>query len=223
LSFVVDVAPTQTDAKNQSIGIDLGIKTFAAMSNGEMVYSPDYSRLSRRIRRKQKRLARQVKDSKRRAKTRLQIARLHNRVADTRKDFLHKLSTRVVSENQAIVLEDLNVSGMVKNRRLARVISLQGWREFRTLVEAKSDKFGREFVVINRWEPTSQICSCCGFRWGKVDLSIRSILCMSCGTEQDRDGNAAKNIEMVGMGHRHDLKCTSRDGKTTSVARLIEA
>jgi putative transposase len=129
----------------------------------------------------------------------------------------------VVSENQSIVLEDLNVSGMVKNRRLARVISLQGWREFRTLVEAKSDKFGREFVVINRWEPTSQICSCCGFRWGKVDLSIRSILCMSCGTEQDRDGNAAKIIEMVGMGHRHDLKCTSRDGKTTSVARLIEA
>lgn len=223
LSFVVDVAPTQTDAKNQSVGIDLGIKTFAAMSNGEMVYSPDYSRLSRRIRRKQKRLARQVKDSKRRAKTRLQIARLHNRVADTRKDFLHKLSTRVVSENQSIVLEDLNVSGMVKNHRLARVISLQGWREFRTLVEAKSDQFGREFVVINRWEPTSQICSCCGFRWGKVDLSIRSILCMSCGTEQDRDGNAAKNIEMVGMGHRHDLKCTSRDGKTTSVARLIEA
>jgi putative transposase len=223
LSFVVDVAPTQTDAKNQSVGIDLGIKTFAAMSNGEMVYSPDYSRLSRRIRRKQKRLARQVKDSKRRAKTRLQIARVHNRVTDTRKDFLHKLSTRVVSENQSIVLEDLNVSGMVKNRRLARVISLQGWREFRTLVEAKSDKFGREFVVINRWEPTSQICSCCGFRWGKVDLSIRSILCMSCGTEQDRDGNAAKIIEMVGMGHRHDLKCTSRDGKTTSVARLIEA
>lgn len=129
----------------------------------------------------------------------------------------------MVSENQSIVLEDLNVSGMVKNRRLARVISLQGWREFRTLVEAKSDKFGREFVVINRWEPTSQICSCCGFRWGKVDLSIRSILCMSCGTEQDRDGNAAKIIEMVGMGHRHDLKCTSRDGKTTSVARLIEA
>jgi len=106
------------------------------------------------------------------------------------------------------------VSGMVKNRKLARVISLQGWREFRTLCEGKSQKLGREFVVISRWEPTSQTCSCCGFRWGKVDLSIRSILCMSCGTDQDRDGNAAKNIEMVGMGHRHDLKCTSRDGKT---------
>ncbi|MBD2341615.1 IS200/IS605 family element transposase accessory protein TnpB [Calothrix sp. FACHB-156] len=93
--------------------------------------------------------------------------------ADTRKDFLHKLSTKVVSENQTIILEDLNVSGMVKNRRLARVISLQGWREFRVFCEAKAEKLNREFRVISRWEPTSQTYSYCGYRWGKIDLSVR--------------------------------------------------
>ena len=223
LSFVVEIEPESIDADNQSVGIDLGIKTFAVMSNGEKAESPDYSSLDRKIRKLQRKLARQQKDSKRRNKTRIQIAKQHNRISDTRSYFLHKLSTKVVSENQTIVLEDLNVSGLVKNRRLARSISLQGWREFRTLCEAKSEKFGRNFRVINRWEPTSQVCSDCGFRWGKIDLSVRSVLCLGCGTQQDRDENASKNIEMVGMGHRHDLKCTSRDGKTTSLARPDEA
>ncbi len=220
LSFVVEINPVQVDAKNQSIGIDLGIKTFAAMSNGEMVKSPDYSKLDKRFRRKQRKLARQMKGSKRREKTRLQIAKLHNEITDTRKDFLHKLSTRVVSENQVITLEDLNVSGMVKNRRLARAISMQGWREFRVLVEAKSEKLGRKFVVISRWEPTSQICSDCGYKWGKLDLSIRSILCLNCGSEHDRDENAAKNINQVGIGHCHDSKRTRIDSKTTKSSKL---
>jgi putative transposase len=223
LSFVVEIEPESIDADNQSVGIDLGIKTFAVMSNGEKAESPDYSSLDRKIRKLQRKLARQQKDSKRRNKTRIQIAKQHNRISDTRSYFLHNLSTKVVSENQTIVLEDLNVSGLVKNRRLARSISLQGWREFRTLCEAKSEKFGRNFRVINRWEPTSQVCSDCGFRWGKIALSVRSVLCLGCGTQQDRDENASKNIEMVGMGHRHDLKCTSRDGKTTSLARPDEA
>ncbi len=223
LSFVVEIEPCQINAKNQSIGIDLGIKTFAVMSNGEKAKSPNYSRGNRKIRKLQRKLARQQKDSKRRDRTRIQIAKRHNQISDNRKDFLHKLSTKVVSENQAIILEDLNVSGMVKNRKLARAISRQGWREFRNLIEAKSEKFGRDFRLISRWEPTSQKCSDCGFKWGKIDLSVRSILCLSCGTEHDRDENASKNIEMVGMGHRHDLKCTWRDGKTTSVARPCEA
>ena len=223
LSFVVEVKPSQVDTNNQSIGIDLGIKTFAVMSNGEKAASPNYSKWDRKIRNLQRQLARQQKDSKRRNKIRLRIAKLHNQITDTRKDFLHKLSTKIVFENQVIVLEDLNVSGMAKNRKLARAISLQGWREFRTLIEAKSSKFGRDFRVISRWEPTSQKCSDCGFKWGKVDLSVRSILCLGCGIEHDRDENASKNIEMVGTGHRHDLKCTSRDGKTTPVARPNEA
>lgn len=219
LSFVVEVSPIRADAKNQSIGLDLGLKTFAVMSDGTKAQSPNYSKLDRKIRKLQKKLARQQKDSKRRNKTRIQIAKLHNQIADTRKDFLHKLSTQVVSENQTIVLEDLNVSGMVKNRRLARAISMQGWREFRMLCEAKSEKFEREFNVISRWEPTSQICSDCGYKWGKLDLSIRSVLCINCGTEHDRDENAAKNINQVGIGHCHDSKRTRIDCQTTSVAR----
>src|SRR4028119_2023852 len=222
LSFVVEVEPIQVCAKNQSVGIDLGIKTFAVMSNGEKAVSPSYKALDRRVRKLQKKLARQQKDSKRRNRTRIQMARLHNQIADTRKDFLHKLSSKIVSENQTIVLEDLNVSGMVKNRKLSRAISQQGWREFRVLVEAKAEKYGRKFVVVSRWEPTSQVCSDCGFKWGKIDLSVRSVLCLNCGTEQDRDENASKNIEMVGMGHRHDLKCTQRQSKTTSVASVSE-
>ncbi len=223
LSFIVDIEPISVEAKNQSIGIDLGIKTFAVMSNGEKAVSPNYKALDRRVRKLQKNLARQQKDSKRRNRTRIQIAKLHNQIADTRKDFLHKLSTRIVSENQTIVLEDLKVSGMVKNRKLSRAISQQGWRDFRVLVEAKSEKYGRKFVVISRWEPTSQSCSECGYRWGKIDLSVRSILCLGCGIEHDRDKNASVNIEKVGIGHCHESKCTSRQSKTTSVASVNEA
>lgn len=222
LSFVVEVEPVQIDAENQSIGIDLGIKTFAVMSNGEKAFSPDYSKLDCKVRKLQKKLARQQQGAKRRNKTRIQIAKRHHQIADTRKDFLHKLSTKIVSENQAIILENLNVSGMVKNRKLARAISLQGWREFRTLCEAKSEKFGREFHVINQWEPTSQICSDCGFEWGKLDLKIRSVQCLNCGSEHDRDENAAKNIESSRHRALGDFKRTGSDHKTSSEARCCE-
>ena len=217
ISFVVEVEPVQIDVKNQSVGIDLGIKTFAVMSNGEKAQSPNYSIFDRRVRKLQRKLARQPKDSKRRNITRIKIAKLHNKIADTRKDFLHKLSTKIVNENQVIVLEDLNVSGMVKNRKLARSISLQGWRDFRTLCEAKSEKLSRDFRVISRWEPTSQVCSVCSYKWGKLDLKVRTVQCLNCGTEHDRDENASKNINKVGIGHCHDSKRTQRKSKTTTV------
>jgi putative transposase len=204
LSFVVEINRVIVESENECIGIDLGIKTFAALSDGTQVKSPDYSKPDHKIRKLQQKLARQQKDSKRRNKTRIRIAKQHNKIADTRADFLHKLSTKIVSENQTVVLEDLNVSGMVKNRKLARAISLQGWYEFRTLIEAKCDKYGRNFRVISRWEPTSQLCSECGFKWGKLALSIRELVCINCGTPHDRDANAAKNIQQVGMGYRHD-------------------
>ncbi len=222
LSFVVDVSPICIEQKNQSIGIDLGIKTFAVMSDGTTAQSPSYKVLERKIRRLQRQLSRQIPTSKRRDKTRLKIAKLHNQIADTRKDFLHKLSTKLVSENQTIILEDLNVAGMVKNRRLSRAISQQGWGEFRTLCEGKSEKYGREFKVISRWEPTSQTCSECGFRWGKISLSVRRVQCLNCGAKHDRDLNAAKNIEKVGMGHRHDSKRTQSLSKTTPVVSSNE-
>jgi len=214
LSFVVEIELVVHPALNPSIGIDLGIKIFAALSTGEKVFSPNYSRTDRRVRKAQRQLARQVKGSNRRYRTKLKIAKLHNQISDTRKDFLHKLSSRMVNENQVISLEDLNVSGMVKNRKLSRVISLQGWRAFRELLKGKSEKLGRELVIINRWEPTSQVCSDCGFKWGKLDLKIRSVCCVSCGTEHDRDINASRNIQKVGIGHGHDSKRTLREGKT---------
>ena len=223
LSFVVEIEPVNIDAENQSIGIDLGINTFAVMSNGKKTESPDYSILDKRIRKLQKKLARQPKDSRRKNITRIRIAKLHNQIADIRKDFLHKLSTKVVNENQTIVLEDLNVSGMVKNRKLSRAISQQGWREFRTLCEGKSEKLNRDFHVISRWEPTSQVCSECGYKWGKLDLKVRKVQCLNCGTQHDRDENAAKNINKVGIGHCHDSKRTQRNCKTTSVAESVEA
>ncbi len=222
ISFVVEIEPVCIEAKNQSVGIDLGIKTFAVMSNGEKAESPSYKELDRKIRKLQRKLSRQSAGSNRRNKTRLKVAKLHNQVADTRKDFLHKLSTKVVSENQTIVLEDLNVSGMIKNRKLAKAISQQGWHEFRALCEAKCEKYGRDFRVISRWEPTSQICCSCGFRWGKLALKVRALKCLSCGTDHDRDENAAKNINKVGTGHCHDSKRAGSDSKTTSVASCDE-
>ena len=207
VSFVVEIEASQIPAQNQSVGIDLGIKTFATLSNGEFVHSPSYAALDRKVRKLQKQLARCEKGSNRRKLVALKIAKAHNKIADLRKDFLHKLSTRLVIENQSIILEDLNVSGMMKNRKLSRAISIQGWYTFRSLVEGKCAKFGRDFKVVSRWEPTSQVCSSCGFKWGKLDLKIREVKCLNCGEHHDRDINAAINIQKVGMGHRHDYKC----------------
>ena len=207
VSFVVEIEAPQVPAQNQSVGIDLGIKTFAALSNGEMVQAPNLKAADRKVRKLQKQLARCKDSSNRRNVVKLKIAKAHDKIKDARKDFQHKLSTRLVEEFQTIVLEDLNVSGMMKNRKLSRAIGNQAWYQFRALLEGKCGKFGRNFKVISRWEPTSQVCSSCGFRWGKLDLKIRSVKCLSCGTEHDRDLNAAINIQKVGMGHRHDSKC----------------
>ena len=217
LSFVVEVEPKIAFPLRDAIGVDLGIKTFASLSTGERVQSPGYERLNRKIKRLQRRLARQQRGSNRRAATRLRIAKLNAKIQDIRKDFLHKLSTRLVRDNQAVCLEDLNVSGMVKNRCLSRAISEQGWREFRVMCENKAARHvDREVSVISRWEPTSQICSTCGYKWGKLDLSVRSVLCVSCGTEHDRDDNAALNIEKSGVAQSQDSKWTVNPRKPST-------
>ncbi len=215
LSFVVEVEPETKSPLYPAIGIDLGIKTFATLSNGVKVNSPDYSKLDRKIRKAQRQLARRQKGSRRRERIRLRIAKLQAKIRDTRQNFLHKLSTKVIQDNQLIALEDLNVSGMVKNRKLSRAISQAGWREFRTMCEAKAQKFSRELQVISRWQPTSQYCADCGFKWGKLDLSVRELVCLNCGETIDRDSNAAKNIKNVGVGHTHDAKWTGSECKTS--------
>jgi putative transposase len=198
-SFVVEVNPIQLPDNGQSVGIDLGITDFATFSTGEKVKAPKPLKKNlRKLKKSQQKLARKVKGSKRRELARKKVARIHARISDVRKDFLHKLSTRVIRENQTIVLEDLAVSNMVKTRKLSRAISDLGWRGFRTMLEAKSAMYGRDFRVISRWEPTSQRCSFCGEIGGKKELAIREWQCLFCGTIHDRDTNAAINIKVAG-------------------------
>jgi putative transposase len=178
------------------VGIDLGITTFATLSTGEKIANPRLlQRQLKKLRRLQQSLSRKVKGSGRYQIARKNVAKLHACIKDTRTDFLHKLSTKLVRENQALVLENLNVSGMVKNRKLARAISDVGWRQFRTLLESKAIRYGRDVQVISRWEPTSQRCSCCGQIGGKKPLNVRTWTCLHCGAEHDRDVNAAINIK----------------------------
>ena len=206
VSFVVEMDIPFIPAEYEAVGVDLGIETFAVTSKGEYIQSPGYERLERKIRRFQRKLSRQVKGSNRWQQTKHRIAKLHLKIRNIRTDFLHKLSTKLVKENQIICLEDLNVKGMVKNRTLARAISRQGWGIFRVMCDTKAVMYGREFQLIDRWEPTSQICSTCGYKWGKLDLSVRAVVCMNCHTKHDRDGNAALNIERSGVEQSQDPK-----------------
>jgi putative transposase len=199
-SFVVEVEPTPLPANGKAIGIDLGLASLAVTSDGEKIAPPKFLRSAlKRLRRLQRHLKHKRKGSNRLAAATRQVAKLHAAVADKRLDFLHQLSTRIIRENQTVVLEDLNVSGMLKNRKLARSIADAGWRQFRTLLEAKAQIYGRLLVVINRWLPTSQVCSTCGHQDGKKELSIREWQCPSCGAVHDRDINAALNILAAGL------------------------
>ncbi|MGB3492200.1 MAG: RNA-guided endonuclease TnpB family protein [Elainellaceae cyanobacterium] len=202
LSFVVEVLPVSVKPKNQGVGVDMGLKTLATLSTGERVKAPNTSDLDKKIRKGKRKLARAVKGSKRRFSLRVAVARIEANQRNIHKDFNQKLATRLVRENSVVVLEDLNVSGMVKNRCLSRAISRAGWRQIRTMCEAKANMIlDREVRIISRWEPTSQLCSCCGYRWGKLDLSVREVTCINCGTLHDRDDNASNNILAVGL-HR---------------------
>ncbi len=195
LSFVIETSAETLPKTDNSIGIDLGISTFATLNNGQKFEAPKPLKKNlKKLAKFQRQLAQKIPGSKRREKAKLRVAKLHAKITDIRTDFLHQLSTKLIREYDTIVLEDLNVSGMVKNRKLAKAISDLGWRMFRTLLETKCQKYGREFRVINRWEPTSQKCSHCGFRGGKKELNVREWNCLKCGTHHDRDVNAAVNI-----------------------------
>ncbi|OZH52767.1 transposase [Hydrocoleum sp. CS-953] len=194
-SFVVETCAEHLPKINNSIGIDLGISTFAALSNGKKIFAPKPLKQNlKKLAKFQHKFNRTEKGSKRREKARLRVAKLYAKIKDIRTDFLHKLSTKLAKQYDEIVLEDLNVSGMVSNRKLSKAISDLGWRQFRTLTENKCEKYGREFRVIDRWEPTSQKCSACGFPGGKKELNVREWTCLNCGAVHDRDINAAINI-----------------------------
>ena len=184
------------------IGIDLGLTHFATFSTGEKIDNPrHFERHYKRLRRAQKSLSRKKKGSKNRDKARRKVARIHARITDARKDFLHKLSTRLISENQAIGTETLRVKNMLKNKRLSRHIGDAGWGEFVAMLQYKADWYGRDVVPADTFFPSSKTCSVCGYKLAELPLNIRQWTCPKCSTIHDRDINAAINIRnhTVGM------------------------
>ncbi|MFC3889871.1 RNA-guided endonuclease InsQ/TnpB family protein [Lentzea rhizosphaerae] len=185
-----------TDA---TVGIDVGLDHLLVLSTGEKIDNPRHERRDRLVlARAQRTLCRKQKGSSNRAKARVNLARVHARIADRRTDHLHKITTRLVRENQALVIEDLAVSNMVRNRRLARAIDDAGWREFRQLLEYKANWYGRDVIVVDRWFPSSKLCSVCGALTAAMPLHVRTWTC-GCGAIHDRDVNAARNIMAAGL------------------------
>jgi putative transposase len=181
-------------------GVDAGITSLVTLSTGEKVANPRHERRDRaRLAYAQRRLSRKAKGSANRAKARVKVARVHARITDRRRDFLHKLTNRLARENQAVVIEDLSVRNMVRNHTLARAISDTAWSDLRTMLEYKYEWYGRELVVVDRWYPSSKTCSACGHVAASLPLNVREWDCGACGTRHDRDINAAKNIRAAGL------------------------
>ncbi|WRZ18417.1 transposase [Streptomyces sp. NBC_00243] len=198
-SFVIDTDPT-TDAErmpatDRTVGIDLGLTHFAVLSDGTKIGSPRFlRRAEKKLKKAQQDLSRKRKGSKNCNKARLKVARAHAQVADARREFHHQLSTKLIRENQAIAVEDLAVNALARTR-LAKSVHDAGWGAFLAMLEYKARRYGRTFITIGRFEPTSQVCSTCGTKDGPKLLHVREWTCTACGTVHDRDVNAATNVK----------------------------
>lgn len=200
-SFVVVVNTVPLPELDSEVGIDLGLTTFAVLSDGQTIDNPRVLRCAeRRLRKVQQALSRKQKGSSNRAKARIKVARAHARVADTRRDFAHKLSTTIIRENQAVYVEDLCVKGLARTR-LAKSVHDAGWAMFTRMLEEKAARYGRTFGRVDRWFPSTRMCSSCGAVGAKKSLSVRSWTCL-CGAQHDRDLNAAINILAAGRVER---------------------
>ena len=197
----VDFEPELKQNNGSSIGIDVGIKEFYSDSNGNVVPNPKFLEKSlKKLSREQRRLSRKKKGSNNRNKQRIRVARVYEKITNQRNDFLQKISTMLISENQVICIEDLKIKNMVRNHKLARCINSVSWGKFFGMLEYKANWYGNEIIKIPTMYPSSQTCSCCGYKNPLVkNLAVRKWECPSCHTKHDRDTNASINILNKGL------------------------
>lgn len=199
VSFVVEVEPTEIAKTKQSVGVDLGLKDVVATSDGWKSGNPKHLRKSlKRLALEQRRLSRKKKGSANYHKQRLKVARVHSRVRDQRRDFLHQITTRLVRRYDLICVESLAVKNMVRNHSLAQAISDAGWGTLLQMFRYKCELHDKTLIEVDRWLPSTKTCSTCGYVVESLPLDVRRWTCPACDAEHDRDENAAKNIEAVG-------------------------
>lgn len=200
VSILIEEVMAPLDLVEQTVGADLGLKEFVILSTGEKVGNPKFfAKDAKKLAKAQRHHAKKRKGSKNQAKAAKKVARIHARIADRRRDFLHKLSTRLIRENQTICVESLAVKNMVKNHALAKAIHDVGWSEFVSQLEYKAEWYGRNLVKIDKFYPSSKRCFECGHVLDSLSLAIRHWVCPECGVAHDRDVNAARNIHAVGL------------------------
>ena len=201
ISILVETEIQKLPESDMRVGIDVGIKDFAVLSNGESYKNPKHLRKSeKRLAKLQRDLSRKQIGSSNRNKARIKVAKLHEKIANQRMDFLHKKSTEIIRENQAIVIEDLKVKNLMKNHNLAKSIAEVSWSRFREMLDYKSRWYGRELIIAPPDYPSSQLCSDCGNRSSQTkDLACRIYVCPECGLEIDRDYNASLNLLKLTM------------------------
>jgi putative transposase len=196
ISFLCVVPkPTSAPKTGKNIGIDLGIKDFIITSEGQRYTNPKYTKkYAKNLKQAQKHLSRKTKGSNRRNKQRLKVAKVHEKIVNSRTDMQHKVSLRLIQNYDLIAIEDLNVKGMVKNRKLSKAISDVAWSSFVTKLKYKAQWYGKTVLVIDRFYPSSKTCSCCDYIYQGLSLDERTWTCPKCGTVHDRDVNGAKNV-----------------------------
>ncbi|MEV4243756.1 transposase [Streptosporangium canum] len=220
-SFVVEATSEPLPETATEIGIDLGLTHFAVLSDGRKIDNPRIlRRAAKKLRKTQKALSRTEKGSVNRRKARLKVAKAHARVADARRDWAHKLSTKIIRENQAVYVENLAVSALARTR-LAKSVHDAGWSQFVAMLEYKAARYGRTFAKIDRWFPSSKLCSACATLADAMPLSVRSWIC-ACGAAHDRDVNAALNILAAGRAERLNA-CGDPVRPPLAVAQVDEA